>query len=236
MCKSLITIIQIILLAIPLSQASAEFNEPHIIVFGSAETEVVPDKLLWNISIKNTGATLTAVAKEHAVDVAEVLSYLTKSGIPNKNVKTSRMQLMENYVYRSNSRIKEGYYAQTHINFETADFSKYLEYWKKLSSFPHLAISGVSFKVTNYLEIQNKTRITAAHNAREKATDLATAMGATINKTLLIEEIPSSSQLPRNRAATMEMAGMTKGATPISPGEETVRAKIKIVFELIPAK
>lgn len=236
MSHSLKLIIQLVLLVTPLSFASAEFNEPHILVFGAAETEVVPDKLLWNISVKNTGTTLTGVAEEHASEVAELLNYLAQRGISEKDVKTSRMQLMENYVYRSNSRIKEGYYALTHISFETTDFGKYIEYWKKLSSFPHLAITDVTLKIDNRLEIQNKTRIAAAHNAKEKARNLARAMDAEINQTLLIEEIPNSSLLPRNRAVSMEMAGMTKGSTPISPGKEMVRAEIKIVFGLTPMK
>lgn len=226
-------IIQLLLLFIPLAFASAEINEPHIVVFGSAETEVVPDRLRWSTSVKNAGTTITTVAEDHATHVAAVLNYLLQSGISKEDVKTSRMQLMENYVYRSNSRIKEGYYALTHINFETTDFEKYLEYWKKLSSFQNLTITAVDFDITNFLELQNKTRIAAAHNAKEKANDLAQAMGAAINQTLLIEEIPDSFQIPRNRAVAMDMAEMRQGSSPISPGKEKVRAEIKIVFGLI---
>lgn len=229
-------IIQLLLLVIPLSYASAEFSEPHIIVFGSAETEVIPNKLLWNISIKNTDAALDTVAERHAADVAEVLDYLLESGISKENVKTSRMQLMENFVYRNNSRIKEGFYALTHISFQTTDFDKYLEYWKKLSSFPHLAITDVAFKIADYQKIQNKTRVAAAHNAKAKAKDLAEAMDAVINSTLLIEEISSSTPFPRNRVATMETAGLANGSSPISPGKEMVRAEVKVVFGLTPTK
>lgn len=231
-----IAIIQILFLILPVTLASAEFNVPHIIVFGTAETEVIPDKLQWSTSLKNSGGTVSDVADNHTKAVSQVLSYLFDSGIPRQSVKTSRMQLQDNYVYRNNSRLKDGYFAHTQISFETTEFETYLSYWKKLSAFKDLTIDNVSFDITNRIEIQHKTRIAAAIKAKEKAINLAAAMDTRLVEPLLIEEIGSSFPSPRNTVVAMEMAGGSRGQSPISPGKQKVRATVRTIFRIAPAE
>ena len=90
--------IQLLLILFPLSFCQAEFDVPHVVVFGTAEKEVAPDELHWNLAIKTMGGTVTEVSRKHSDDVLSVLSYLKSSGLSADNVKTSRMQLNENIV------------------------------------------------------------------------------------------------------------------------------------------
>lgn len=229
---SILLLLQFFLLGVPASMIFAQFDVPHIIVFGTAETEAVPDNLLWTTSVKSRGNTVAVVADEHAKDVASVLDYLVESGLSSKEIKTSSMQLQENWVYRNNSRLQEGYYALTSISFKTSEFESYLNYWKQLSTFNNLTIKGVNFDVSNRIEIQHKTRIAAALKAKEKAISLSEALNSRIVEPLLIEEISGYSPAPRNAMMKMEMRGAPNDNSPISPGTETVRAQVKTVFRI----
>ena len=225
-------LIQLLLIFLPLSLCYAEFDVPHVIVFGTAETEMTPDELHWNISIKSLGATVADVSKTHSDNVLNVLSYLETSGLTSDNVKTSRMQLKENMIYRNKSRVREGYFAFTSINFKTTEFHDYMKRWEQLANFDNLTINSVAFALSNRLAIQDKTRIGAVKNAHEKAVSLAGALGAQVLEPLSIEEIDSFSGAPRNAVLSMEAAGARDKGRSISPGQETVRARVKIVFRI----
>ena len=225
-------LIQLLLIFLPLSLCYAEFDIPHVVVFGTAETKVTPDELRWNISIKTLGGTVGDVSKTHSDNVSSVLNYLKASGLTSDNVKTSRMQLNENMVYRNKSRLREGYFALTGIHFKTTEFENYLKYWEQLANFNNLTINSVAFALSQRLAIQDETRIAAVKKAKEKAVSLAAALGAQVLEPLLIEELDSFSGTPRSAVLSMEQAGARNNGGNISPGQETVRARVKIVFRI----
>jgi uncharacterized protein YggE len=225
-------LMQLILIFLPLSLCYAEFDVPHVVVIGTAETEVTPDELYWNISIKSLGKTVVDVSKTHSDDVSNVLNYLKTSGLTSANVKTSRMQLNENMVYRNKSRLREGYFAFTSINFKTIEFQDYMKHWEQLANLNNLTINSVTFGLSNRLAVQDKTRIDAVKKAKEKAVSLAGSLGAQVLEPLLIEEIDSFSGAPRSVVLSMEAAGARDNSGNISPGREIVRARVKTVFRI----
>ncbi len=224
-------IVQLLCILLPLSVAHAAFDVPHVVVFGLAEKEVVPDELRWALSVKTVGGVVAEVSENHSSDVSNVLAYLEESGLSGKEIKTSGMQLNENMVYRDNSRSREGYYAFTQITFTISDTARYLEYWQGLSSFTNLTISSVSFAVSDRQVIEDETMVVAVKNAREKAVSLAAALGAEVLRPLLIEEIDSYLQGPQNVMRSMAVSD-SGSAMSISPGFETVQARVKVLFEI----
>ncbi len=224
-------LLQVLFIVVPLPLAQATFEVPHVKVFGVAEKEVVPDELKWAVSVRTQGMSVETVSSDHSKEVAAVLKFLLGSGLTLENVKTSRMQLQENWVYRANSRVREGYYGFTAIQFTTTDFSEYLNYWRKLSTFKNMTIGEVRFDISNRAEIQNLVRIDAVKNGRMKATALAEALNAKIVEVLQIEESNDYSRRPANAMRTMEMAG-TGGEASISSGKEIVRARVLTVFRI----
>lgn len=223
--------IQLLLIVLSVSICHAEFDVPHVVVFGTAEKEVVPDELRWALLVKTLGETVAETSELHTTDVATVLSYLGKSGLSEKEVKTSSMQLKENIVYQDNSRFREGYFALTRITFNISDLASYLDYWKELANFNNLTITSVSFALSNRETLQDETRVIAVKNAREKAVSLANALATEILEPLLIEEIDAFSPRSQNVMRSMEMAD-SGGAKGISPGYEIVQARVRVVFRI----
>jgi uncharacterized protein YggE len=182
--------------------------------------------------MKSQGGTVRDTADRHSAEVSELLDSLRESGIPAEDIMTSRIFLQENYVYRNNSRLKDGYLAVTAIQFETADFAAYLEYWNRLTTFANLTIDSVSFDVSNRREIEDATRTSALKDAREKAAHLANGLAVRILGPLLVEELRDSIILPRNTAMAMDAAGASRGASPVAPGKEMIRSEVKVIFRI----
>lgn len=93
------------------SAAAQEIHLPHVTVFGTATTEVVPDQMLWSVRVENKGPLLENVAEAHAMLVQAVLALLKESKVEGKVIQTSRMEFGENWEFVSGSRVREGYLA-----------------------------------------------------------------------------------------------------------------------------
>lgn len=228
-------IVQILLLLLPLSIAHAadgEFDEPHIVVFGAAETEVSPDEIQWSLSVKTVGPTAVEVSQQHIVEVDDLLQVLATLGQGKDAVETTNMQLGENWVYRNNSREKEGYYGFTAINFTTRDFKTYIDYWTRLTALKGVSVAGVRFDLSNRSEIEDQVKVQAIRQGRDKAIGFAAALGAEIGIPLLIEEMDEGGDFPKAPVRAMAMESDAAGRQAVSPGKEVVTARVRLLFSL----
>lgn len=213
---------------------------PHITVFGTATTEVVPDQMRWFLHVENRGPSLDSVAAEHASVVGSVLELLKKSKADQKSVQTSRMEFGENWEYRNNSRVREGYIASTDISFKLTDFDSYMPLWSALSRNSAVSVTSVSYDHTQRIQYQNRTRENAAAAAREKAKTLARALDAEIQEPLAIEEeLVSEGWQAGNRLANNVRSVDTSGGEPanaLAPGTIPITIRVKVTFRLLTPK
>lgn len=230
MKKSLILFLFFTFLFTPALNAQ-DIKLPHITVFGTAVTEIVPDKMLWNIRVMNKDLRLENVTKTHTETVSDVIKFLQKNGI-GEDLQTSRMQFGENWVYRQNTRVKEGYFAQTTITFSMTDFNVYRDLWLGLSRFESVSIDNVEYDHTERIGYQNETRIKALHAAKEKAEILAESIGSRIAEPLLIEEEGGDYMLSRSNVAEFSLDASGPSSS-ISPGLIPIRMRIKASFRLV---
>lgn len=216
------------------TMASANNDQiPQIQVTGTATQAVVPDQLQWHLRVKNAGQSVSDVANKHTEYVRTVLQYLTQEKLPEKDISTSHMQLQENWVYRGNSSVREGYFASTSISFRSKDFNQYTEIWKTLSSLDKVEIDSVSFGISNIDLLQEKLKVQAILNARKQAEELAKALGASLGEPLFIsDQYRSTPFSDMNRSVPM-MAKSSESDNAIVPGEQKVTASIFTSFRLI---
>ena len=224
------------LLASSLHLSADEMDPPRVTVFGTATTQVVPDKMDWSLEIKNTGAEVEEVAKVNADSVKEALAFLKGQGLGDDVIQTSGMQFGENWVYRNRDRVKEGYYASTTLSFEVADLEKYQALWMGVPKLPNVLLNGVSLDSTKRIEHRNATRQRALLAAREKAQALAATLGAGIGKPLLIEEInenPASLFSNGNLISNdIGAAGDPGAGETFAPGRIPITMRVRVSFQL----
>jgi hypothetical protein len=229
------------LAAISSLHADADFDLPHITVYGSAVTEVAPDLMRWQLEVVNRGADVAAVAAEHAARTTAVLAYLKEAGILPTETHTARMHIRENWVTRNNQRVQEGFRASTNVTFTASDLTAYQDLWIGLSQLDGVDIDYVSWDSSQRVEVRNKTRIDALHAARAKAAAMAAALGCRIAEPLAIEEEGSFAQSgssgrytrDSNVAVALERVDAADAGEAASPGAIAVQARVKVVFRLV---
>ena len=224
----------IILFSFANSGWSQEIGQPHISVYGDAKKEVVPDVMLWSLSVESRGADLKNVSLEHTKTVKDVLKIVGQQGIEKKQIQTSGMTFGENYVYRDNSRVKEGYIATTSVTFKMKNFDRYEALWLSLSKLDSVSVNSVSYDYSKRIEAQNATRINALLAAKEKAAALASAVGLELGEVITISEDMDANPFASNRVEkTMLMSRMDESGSSIEPGTIIISMKVLLVVGLI---
>jgi uncharacterized protein YggE len=187
--------------------------------------------MVWSLRVETKGPSLETVVSEHSTTVK-------KSKVDEKTIQASRMEFGENWEYRSDSRVREGYVATTEIAFKLKEFENYKPLWLGLAKIHGVSISAVTYDHTRRIEFQNESRRKAVLAARDKARALAEALGAVIGEPLMIEEDLSPSegwQFQRNtslnnlRAADAEAQGQSTG---LAPGTIPITVRVKAAFRL----
>lgn len=215
--------------------AQAEhFQQPHIAVYGTASTEVVPDLMRWRLYLRTNGKSASQAADGHDQNVSAVLVFLRQQKIAEKKIQTSQLQLAEDWEYIGGQRIKKGYYAATVVSFESPSLENYPSLWKGLSQLPSVSIEGIMFDVSNRIQIQEDIRIQALLAAKKKAERLANALETRIGQPLLIEEEASRRDDVRAAIAlsAQRRAAEAKNQS-LSPGTLLIQMRIKAVFHLL---
>ena len=226
------------ILPLTFSELNAEhFEQPHVSVFGTATTDVVPDLMRWRINVRTTDKTVEDVATAHDSNVASAIQFLRHEEIEQSKIQTSQLQLAENLEYVGGKRVKKGYFGSTTISFESDTMEAYQSLWSGLSRLKGVSINGVSFDTTKRIAIQNQTRIDAIKAARKKASNLAEALGVHIAEPLMIEEEPTRADDTRsvlNNARMSRVAADAGDSGPsLSVGTIAIRMRIKTVFRIV---
>lgn len=219
---------------------SEDLETPYISVLGTATTMVVPNQMVWSITVKNQGDNLSDVAEKHTEIVENVLQLLTELAVPDKEIQTARMNFGESYEQKNFSLVKKGYFASTSIFFLIEDFQKYKLLWIGLSQIENVSIENVNYDHSKRIDFQNETRIKALLAAKKKADVLANTLGSQIGELLIIDEdsyLQRSNTTPNMLSNVIEIReddlNMEEG---LVPGKIPIRIRIRVVFRLITLK
>jgi uncharacterized protein len=211
-----------------------ENKQPQISVYGSAVSEVVPDQVYWHISIRSEGKKVSELANSHAEKIKKVLAYLQNQKIKKEHTQTRQMNLTENWNYNTGKRVKEGYVANTQIQFRSDDLKQYSSLWSGLSELEGISIEMTHFDSSKRLSIQSETRTLALKAARQKAQNMAAALDVKIGKPILIEEFEMHDDV--RIQPMMESKMMAANDAIVAPGQLEIRMQVRVVFALEQAK
>lgn len=211
------------------------FQQPHITVYGTASTEVVPDLLRWRLYLRTNGKTASQAADAHDQNVSAVIAFLRQQKIAEKKIQTSQLQLAEDWEYiAGRQRVQKGYYAAAVLSFESPSLENYPSLWEGLSQLPSVSIEGVMFAVSNRIQILENTRIQALLAAKKKAEQLANTLETRIGQPLLIEEEASRRDDLRTSIAFSAQRRTAEAENQsLSPGTLSIQVRIKAVFHLL---
>lgn len=209
-------------------------------VTASAEVTSEPDQALVTAAVITEGKDAAQVSSENAVKMSAVYAAMAQAGIPRSDIKTSQISLNPRYDYESRKKPRiVGYTANNSVSVKTYDLTKVSAIIDSLVQAGANNIGNVQFSLRDPEAAETLVLDKAIAKARRKAQAIAKSAGFTLGQ-LQSLTTDGSGYSPYNQSydeivVTGSSAGGSGGGgiqTPISYGNHTLRANVKLVYEM----
>ncbi|RFU69133.1 DUF541 domain-containing protein [Peribacillus saganii] len=205
----------------------ARISRDVLKVTGDGSVTAAPDRAIVTVGVITEGNNPETAQTENAAAITRVVNALIAIGIARENIRTADYRIEPQYDYKDGQQIFKGYKV-THLLRIT------VENINQTGTILDTAVknganyaANIEFLISNPEEYYNRALTLALKNALGKATTIAQTLGVHLIKTpTLVEEI-SQAPAPVLLKSAEFAASQT---TPIQPGEQTIRAKIRVEY------
>jgi len=172
-------IVLLVVLLLAGAALAADHGTRQISVHGTATVEAVPDQMRWRVSVRNVDAeSARNAADAQNRSVSEVIAFLKRNGVEEREIQTSRLRLGEHWNHEGPQRVRAGYAATTDLVFTLADLTRHTDIWLGLADIAAVSISNVDLDHSERIRLQDEARDQAVLAARAKAAHLAARRAA----------------------------------------------------------
>ena len=210
----------------PLPAGAAEKLDRLVTVTGEATVTAAPDAAVIRVGVSSQGKTARAASDANAKEMTAVLAAINQSGIADRDVQTSWLSLQPQYdPSKAGAARLIGFQANNQVTVKIRDIGKLPAVLDRAIAAGANEMSGIEFVVSDQSKLLDKARAAAIADAYRKAELYANAAGMKVGRVAAIAEEGSAPPSPVFRT-------MRAAASPIAPGEQTLRAVVTVSYEL----
>jgi uncharacterized protein YggE len=202
-----------------------------VIVIGEGSVSVAPDYAQIGAGVTVRASTVKEATDTNSQLMNAITAALLRKGIDPKDFQTSRFSIQPFYApqeTRTEPKLA-GYSVSNQLNIKIREISKVGEIIDDLVTAGATDIGSIIFLVSNPSNVLDQAREAAIADARRKAAVYAHASGLQLGQVEWITEDPGFAQPFPMRA---QGASSAIAAVPIVTGEDTLRARITVGFEI----
>ncbi|HHG3232383.1 TPA: oxidative stress defense protein [Vibrio parahaemolyticus] len=219
--------------ALSLSSVSVLADVPefaHVTTTGYGEVVATPDMATFSVKVVDT--TMTAEQAKQSVDktVEDFLQYLSDAGLSKDNITSSNLYLAPQYHYPKSGKAElVGYRASRSINVTVTDLADLNQYLDMALKAGINQVDNIQLKVSNQAEYQQKARMAAIKDAREKAASLASGFDKKLGGIWQINYNQMHVQPVLMRSMTMDSK---QGSNSYQDSTLVIRDQVDVVYKL----
>ncbi len=221
----------------PVSPGERMTPPPQIIVSGSGESRVTPDRAIINVGVFSRAATAAAAANENARKQRAIIDTLVALGVARDQISTMNYIVspeMRPIPQTGRSQVT-GYTVSNTVRVDVRRLEQVGPAIDAALAKGANQINGLDFYVFNADEPRRRALTQAIERARADAEVMARAAGGSLGALLEMSTgfvaVPIRRQEMAMAAASRAMADV---ATPIEPGEDVVRATVTTRWQFLP--
>jgi len=208
--------------------AASAAPEARVIVTGEGSVSVTPDYAQIRSGVTTRAKTVKEAVDANSKLMAAVTAALRDSGIAEKDIQTSRFTIQPVYD-RPDPRAEQrltGYSVANQVSVTIRQIGKVADVLDRLVAAGATDAGSIAFLVSDPSKALDQAREAAVADARRKAEVYARAAGVRLGPVQWItEDTGSPGPVPMVRAAAA-------AAVPIATGEDTLRARITVGFDI----
>lgn len=230
------SVIGLILCTFLIAVADDKPDPPLITVTGEAEVYVIPDEVVFDVTIQTFNRELRQ-AKMLTDDKLKGLIALTrKYAIAPEDVQTDYIKLEPRYRGNDEARTLLGYSVRKDLVFTLRDVTKAEALLSDILEPGVTRLNSVRFQTSQLRKYRDQARAAAIGAAREKALALTATIGQTIGKAYSIaEDVPQRGYASQNISAntmSFEAGEASSSEGTLALGRIKVTARVIVSFEL----
>jgi uncharacterized protein YggE len=203
-----------------------------VTVTGNATIKVVPDEMNWVVQVSINDATLAKAKDRHDASLSAALAYIKTLGDAVKDLQTGGIRFDKNLYPGDNPEARKNPFSvSTQFTFTLTDFDKYGGIADALAKLDGLQVQSVDYASSKEEETRTTALKNALVNAHDKAGELATVAGCTIDKPLeILEGGAEPGPRPMMRMAFASAGGGTPAAV---PGQIEITGTVTATYDLL---
>ncbi|MDB5441988.1 MAG: hypothetical protein JWP73_364 [Phenylobacterium sp.] len=191
-----------------------------------------PDMATITLGVQTEAPTAAQALAANAEQMTRVLAALKRSGLADRDIRTSQLNVSPQYVYEQNQPPRlTGYDASNQVTVIARDLKRLGQTVDAAVGAGATNVNSISFGFVDPQPAQDAARLAAVKALQAKADLYAHAVGRPILRLVSLTEGASFSP-PQPYEATMMASKRMAAPTPVSPGEMQVRIQVSGVYEL----
>ncbi len=205
-----------------------------ISVSGEGQVFAVPDVAVFTLTVREESKDVKSAQKVATKKINEVIDYLKKEGIEERDIKTISYNANPRYNWtQGKGRELQGYEVSQSVRVKVRDTDKAGEILAGVGARGIDNVSGLTFQIDDDDALKAKARREAIADAKRKADVLASDLGVDIVRVTGFSEGGNYAQ---PKYARMEMAlmsdGIGGGAPELPVGENKITSNVTITYEI----
>lgn len=215
--------------------AQMRHDTARLSVTGQGSAVAAPDLARITVGVSVQADTAAQAMAENAARQTAVIDQLKASGIEERDIQTSGLNLspVQDYSREGKPPVITGYRAQNMVSLRVRDLAALGGVLDSLIASGANEINGISFEVEDSSSIEDSARTNAVASARHRAEVMAKAAGQVLGPLVSLSDSSASFNPQPYGMARMAMAA--DAATPIQAGELNFEASVTAVYLLLPA-
>ncbi len=204
-------------------------------VEGEGVVSVTPDEAEISFAVITSDESSEVALNENNINADRLITFLKEEGVEEKNIQTAGVNV--NPVYdRSSDFTSERriirYEVSNRVDVKIEDIDKVGGILDGGVRAGANSVSNLRFSISDEESVKNNAREEAIKDARERAEEIASALGVKIGRVMDFSE--SRGYTPIYRSMMMDSMEMAEDVpeTPIQPGEDEVKASVVVEFEI----
>jgi hypothetical protein len=219
------------------AQQQREQPPPLITVTGDAEVRVVPDEVVFDLTVQTLNRDLRVAKTQTDERLKKTLELTRKYKIAPADVQTDYVRLEPRYRGNDETRTLVGYSVRKDLVFTLRDASQAEELLSEVIEAGITRINSINFRSSQLRKHRDQARALAIKAAQEKATALAAEIGQKIGKAYSIEEESTGGNfragLPlQNITSSVESTETSASEGTLALGQIKVNARVTVRFFL----
>lgn len=168
-------------------------NDHSILVEGRGEVYAVPDTMTLSLRVEENAPTTAEAQKAEEEKISKIKEILKKYNISSNDIKTTDVNIYEQFDWRESWRVSLGYVASHNLevkikNANTENEGLWSRIISEVSEIWGVLVNNINYDIYDKTEYYSQARKLAMEKAYQKAWELAKLWDVKLGKPISIQE------------------------------------------------